>query len=76
MHEGGGGGGEGGGGWQGRGGAGVRMRTCVSVSTCCCVVRVCYTRVTHVLQSGFSTTLTTILSTPAFRRNPPQPVHI
>ena len=35
------------------------------------------TRVTHyVLQSGFSTTLTTTLSTPVFRGNPPQPVHI
>ena len=38
---------------------------------------VVYTRVTHyVLQSGFSTTLTTSLSTLVFRRNPPQPVHI
>ena len=34
-------------------------------------------RVTHyVLQYGLSTTLTATLSTPVFRRNPPQPVHI
>ena len=34
------------------------------------------TRVAHyVLQSGFPTTLTITLSTPVFRRNPPQPVH-
>ena len=36
-----------------------------------------YTRVTHyVLQSGFSTTLTTSLSTPDCRKYPPQRVHI
>ena len=35
------------------------------------------TRVTHyVLQSGFSTTLSTTLCTPVFRRNPPLPVHV
>ena len=35
-----------------------------------------YTRITHVLQSAFSTTLTTTLPTPVFRRNRPQPVRI
>ena len=50
--------------------------TILLIVVCTDLLCVCR-RVTHyALQSGFSTTLTTPLSTPVFRRNPPQPVHI
>ena len=48
---------------------------CTALSTTTALMITTNTRVTHyVLQSGFSTTLATTLSTPVFRRNPPKPL--